>query len=1059
MRKPNAEEILKPLKPFQRRTVEHAFQRLFLAADSTARFLVADEVGLGKTLVARGIIARAIEYLWDTVKRIDVIYICSNQSIGIENLSKLKVDAVSGSSCELATRLTMLATQLAPGDDRRSLADNRLNFVSFTPGTSFRMGRATGQARERAVLFHLLRPVVKRDTALRNLLQGAVRSLEGWRQRLQESTLIESGICEAFISDFKSSGLDAELDAALDRFRRWRDPWPDEAREARDTIIGKLRGLLARACVQALEPDLVILDEFQRFKSLLETREEHQDPGAELAQSLFRARTPEGNPVRTLLLSATPYKMYTTDAEIGEEEHYEDFMETTRFLLDGDETRISAVQDHIRRFDQSLKHVVAEPGRAVEVSAVKDKLEDELRTIMARTERVAASEDRDAMVEAHEGSCRLLEQDVRQYLATDALFRAVAAGDPMPFWKSAPYLANFMHGYRVSDHLDDAVDDASPELAAVVARHEPALLSASALRRFKAIDPANAKLREIMHDMLDGGLWRLLWMPPTLPYWPLDGPFRGQEHATKTLLFSAWNVVPDAVTAVLSYEAERRMIAGGRVTEYEKVSSQQGDLLRFGPVRSGITRHRLLWLLMPCLRLADKAHPLAAPVGQDPRHWVREQVEELLAGLPDRSDRRVDRRWEWAVALLLDPGLKNFLSDWRRGQLQGLGDSELSRPGVTAFNAHIKDVLALDPATLGRRPPDLSVLLTEVALGAPAVLACRTMKTAGLADGVRRRLAVEIAHSFWRLFNQSAVISMIRQLQGDAGAGPGDSYWRAVIRYCCQGNLQAVLDEQWHLLWGQNAWSDQDSPADTASQCAEVIINAAPPLRSRVHVRILKHNRDHLQRDEMRLRTIFAQRFGHIRTEDGEELSQDAVRRAFNSPFRPFVLASTSIGQEGLDFHPWCRRLVHWDLPGNPVDLEQREGRVHRYKGHALRRNVVGAHKSKALSNWQPGDDLWSLLFDLAEEAAAAGGDNSGLEPYWIAPGSCRVVRRVPLLPYTREVEAFRRLKRQLAAYRVVLGQPRQEELVALLNNARIDTDQLDEWAVDLSPPAPVTGK
>ena len=50
MNRPCVDELLKPLKPFQRRTVEHAFHRLFIAEDGTARFLVADEVGLGKTL-------------------------------------------------------------------------------------------------------------------------------------------------------------------------------------------------------------------------------------------------------------------------------------------------------------------------------------------------------------------------------------------------------------------------------------------------------------------------------------------------------------------------------------------------------------------------------------------------------------------------------------------------------------------------------------------------------------------------------------------------------------------------------------------------------------------------------------------------------------------------------------------------------------------------------------------------------------------------------------------------------------------------------------------------
>ena len=180
--------------------------------------------------------------------------------------------------------------------------------------------------------------------------------------------------------------------------------------------------------------------------------------------------------------------------------------------------------------------------------------------------------------------------------------------------------------------------------------------------------------------------------------------------------------------------------------------------------------------------------------------------------------------------------------------------------------------------------------------------------------------------------------------------------------------------------------------------------------------------------------------------------SQDAVRFAFNSPFRPFMLASMSIGQEGLDFHPRRHRLIHWNLPGNPVDLEQREGRVHRYKGHAVRRNVAEFHAETALVEWSRGTCLWTHMFELAEAQARSVGA-SDLVPHWIAPGACNVQRRVPMLPYTSEVEAFKRLKRQLAAYRVVFGQPRQEELITLLDRADIDPAALSEWAIDLRPP------
>ena len=85
----------------------------------------------------------------------------------------------------------------------------------------------------------------------------------------------------------------------------------------------------------------------------------------------------------------------------------------------------------------------------------------------------------------------------------------------------------------------------------------------------------------------------------------------------------------------------------------------------------------------------------------------------------------------------------------------------------------------------------------------------------------------------------------------------------------------------------------------------------------------------------------------HGEDEAGEQRT-GLVRVAFNSSFRPFVLASTSVGQEGLDFHPYCHRLVHWNLPSNPVDLEQREGRVHRYKSHAVRLNLAAAHGEAA---------------------------------------------------------------------------------------------------------------
>jgi len=104
------------------------------------------------------------------------------------------------------------------------------------------------------------------------------------------------------------------------------------------------------------------------------------------------------------------------------------------------------------------------------------------------------------------------------------------------------------------------------------------------------------------------------------------------------------------------------------------------------------------------------------------------------------------------------------------------------------------------------------------------------------------------------------------------------------------------------------------------------------------------------------------------------------VRQAFNSPFWPFVLATTSIGQEGLDFHAYCHAIVHWNLPSNPVDLEQREGRIHRFKGHAIRKNLAAKY---GLAEVGPNDiDPWDALFRAGKRDRKSGAGD--LVPFWI---------------------------------------------------------------------------
>ena len=171
-----------------------------------------------------------------------------------------------------------------------------------------------------------------------------------------------------------------------------------------------------------------------------------------------------------------------------------------------------------------------------------------------------------------------------------------------------------------------------------------------------------------------------------------------------------------------------------------------------------------------------------------------------------------------------------------------------------------------------------------------------------------------------------------------------------------------------------------------------------------------------------------------------KETRKESVRTAFNSPFRPFVLASTSVGQEGLDFHYYCHRLLHWNLPHNPTDMEQREGRINRYLCHAVRKSLVRYFQGKETSTITS----WTQLIQTAtEESQRLNPNYSELSPFWCFSGDqpVKIERIVPLYPFSRDEAAYERLKKLLSLYRLTLGQARQEELLnsILENNAVAD--------------------
>lgn len=1084
--RPNPQTVLDGLKDFQRNTVDYAFQRLYTDPNPTNRFLVADEVGLGKTLVARGLIAKAIDHLWDKVDRIDIIYICSNAEIARQNIQRLNITGTKDFS--LASRITLLPLQL------HGLKQNRINFVSFTPGTSFDMKSSLGMAEERILLHQLLDKVwhFGDKAAPLNIFQGTSRKdkFRGHVSWFKQYRSIDETLAAAFYTRLDQqiqndqaigkSDLCTRFEELSNRFHRFREHIPEEDRRLRNQFVGDLRALLARACISALEPDLIILDEFQRFKHLLDG--EDTSEVSQLAHELFSYQA-EDSSVKVVLLSATPYKMYTMAHEQATDNHYSDFLQTIRFLKSHSDQSgdFESLLGQYRRELLALKD-----GNLENLKTLKSKLEHDLRQVMARTERLSASADRDGMlVEIPSTNTKLETQDVLAYLALQQIGELLGQQDTLEYWKSAPYLLNFMENYEIKRAFSREIErpEHTAKMLQTLSSHPQLTMSSSELEAYQKIDPCNARLRGLMADTVDTGAWRLLWLPPSLPYYDLAGPFSNPDLArlTKRLVFSSWQVVPKVIATLLSYEAERQMISTfeDAPENSSEARKRRRPLLLFNKANNRLTGMPVLGLLYPSTVLARECDPLSFALQSSNRPsqqallvHTQQTITRLLESLNTKLNLQVlesgpeDETWYWAAPMLLDwyrdPratqawfSQADLAGKWKGRQDAG-ADEQPEGESLWAEHVHHAQQVQDLVAELGRPPADLAEVLAQVAIASPAITALRSlMRVIGQNEALTnvqiRNKAAELAWSFRSLFNQPEVTTLLR------GMNRQEPYWRRVLEYCLDGGLQSVLDEYMHILL-ESSGLLKASAEEIAAQLTDTISEA---LSLRTSVMSVDEVRLHPNQIELasegcyKMRGHFALRFGDNPSDSDRVLNRsEHVRDAFNSPFRPFVLATTSIGQEGLDFHPYCHAIVHWNLPTNPVDLEQREGRIHRYKGHAVRKNLAQKYSTRVVN--QPNKNPWDSLFAAAVSDRPE--DASDLIPFWIYPleGGAKIERHVPSYPLSRDGERLEALKRSLAVYRMVFGQNRQEDLVAYLLNYLSPADielVTKELRIDLEPP------
>lgn len=1035
----DAAPALARLRGFQRRTVEHVFRRFYLEDEPANRFLVADETGLGKSLVASGVIAKAIERLDQPdsgVNRIDIVYVCSNVDLAKQNLGRLNV---TGQKDIIESgRLTLLPTELAklnakPGEGTRK----RVNFISLTPGTSFNVTGATGQAKERVVLFRILSQLGLIDEDRHDVAVDLLRATSYFENFNRSVRYMEHQFPNGFaVSVKKRFRTLAHQSGNLPAFRKaMRDAQKlgtDEVRPRMTAITGGLRGDLAQAGLDCLEPDLIILDEFQRFRDLLyppDADTADTDAAAELARQFLNY-----DGAKLLLLSATPYKAHTAAHDEEGDDHAADFLQLLKFLSG---TRPGYMEQLVADLDRRRTQLM---NQSVDEEVTR-RIESNLKLFMSRTERPQLGDD-DMLEVVKMSPTDVRPRDLTSYKAISALFRAAHVGNPMEYWKSVPLFAHFLTDYKIGRMLDDKIhcdhETVDPFLPALTT------INPDSYRRYGPIETDNAKYRAVADHTVGSRWWQLLWVPPSLPYVEPFGPFAEVgSGVTKQLIFSAWNAAPSAITTLLSYDAERQVLEGSELHGENTAEARKRfrGRLRYR-VRDGEPMAMsTLALFVPHAALAIAGDPLTAASmagTQVSEATVQNQVDATGEGRARGAvEDEGNRLGAWATYFSMPDALPQ---SWRgdallaASQIQALDDFT-QQQGKSTDDADDAEENASSDAGLYMRhidrmleaasdtPAGWDEQLADLAVNSPANCIYRALMRVlpeDFDDAELWKAAVFAATGLRTLFNRLDVSMLLDALYPD-----GD-YWRKVLRYCAAGNLQAVLDEYVFQLRSQQApgpisveqlWALADDIRKSLSLKPSQMLAKYP-------------DKSH---EDLRMGVRFAVRYSNTKTDDGDSNRMPDVRRAFNSPFWPFVLASTSVGQEGIDFHWWAHSVIHWNVPGNPVDFEQREGRVHRYLGHAVRKNVAEAYGAAVL---RPGvANPWEALFEAAaaEIADLPEDQTNEFAPHWIHRGQHKIERRFLDHPLSRDLPRTNHMLSGLAKYRLALGQARQDDLLGLI--------------------------
>ena len=1053
------------LKDFQKATVERVD---CLYRNGQSRVLVADEVGMGKTLVARGVIAKTARIvLEENLKIFRVVYICSNQTIATQNISKLDVNGTLTKEDLKHTRLSMQHLKLTEQRNNPRIKTGFIQLTPITPQTSFEITKTKGNLDERALMYVILKrlPVLcDYKPELFKLLRNGVnkenweRSVGRFEERVDECNRLNksypSNVLKKIDDSDRANSTIGRLKTCLLSMKNG---------GGYDlSIISELRSKFVLLSISMLKPDLVIMDEFQLFRFLLKTCSPEKAQSKENVSDVRRlvdAFFSNGR-IRILLLSATPYKLYSTLEEMEEnkqkDEQHEEFILVMKYLFENQENEFETVwNDYVHQLREIRRGNTA-------IIEVKRRAENLMYNGVCRTERYSVVSVDDYLSDEGVQRISISEGDIQSYLQMGKLLQACDNIDyqlPVDYVKSCPFLMSYMKKYKVKTDIAEYFIKNKDDISKC---NKSALwLTKNRINKYEPIPKTNARLEYLLKNAMSHSSELYLWIPPSFPYYDLNGVYKNSNHFSKMLVFSSWEMVPRMIATLVSYESERRTL--GKLYKQKNTAVRKNKhyfgerhyppaRLQFDVSSSKNKGMTLFALLYPSDTLSDLYSPIDCfnkkQTLKQIELEIKKNIRSKLKALSkyENKQARTDARWYYLAPMLLDgvSEVQKWISEiCIRNNYIGTTKTPYDRLLSTLNN--------LEYERLGKKPSDLVDVLTNMVLGSPSICIYRS-------NLHNKCISTDLAKIFINKYLNSTEATAIVEL----AYGKKADHWKSVLRYCKDGCFQAMFDEYYHLISEAVAFAKHDNPQEAIFQS----------MRDSLELQVATYDVDTFQTFKnsiiegdskpLKMRTGFAVGFTKSSSDDNPKYNQkngtighdrkELVRYAFNSPLRPFVLATTQIGQEGLDFHYYCRKVMHWNLPGNPIDIEQREGRVNRYKCLAIRQNL--SEKYRDITFDEGVEDVWNELFHMAADEKKEG--QSDLVPYWCSDDNqiVKIERLFPEYPISKDDYNYKRMIKIISLYRFTLGQPRQAELIEhFCNEYPGDTiDELSRLYMNLSP-------